>query len=1032
MRNFKKVFTAVFLGLVMVWALNAQTTQTGSLRGTVADSEGSALPGVNITVSGPSMMGIRTAVTNSNGAWRIPVVPPGTYTILAELSGFEKVRREGVLVRAGMTVTVNFTLAVNPLQEEVTVTAPSPAVDVVSTKTTTTVTPEAIQRLPIPRVVAGGSVVHNMTRIVPGVTNQSMKGGARNNSSFQVGGLQANSTNNNYGIIFMNWDAIEEVEVVTGGVGVEHFNGIGGKINVVTKSGGNRFSGQIQALYTGEDFSKSVIPKEKLEAVGAGLPESAISDWETSFNLGGPILKDKLWFMTSFRYSETIMNTPFIPTTIEGRKYDPYQFNQNWYFGFVKLSARPLKNLRIFGMTNLARKTVPAFRRLPRETIEANKEQLLDDVTTTFNATWTLSPNTFIEFRGGTYERIGNNFETQQAKIDGPYFRDRFTGYEWGRVENTFYSSKRNAQVTSTLNHFQDGFLGADHEIKAGMQYSFDSMWDTAPAPGGKNGVRWDYYDGNRYYYRGLYGLDGPHPEFGDGRIYVSNDVAEKGTRKENSTFVKRNRFSLFIKDTIDIMQRLHLTLGLRLDTIRADVPEMKRTAAVDELGKALSKAYIEPVYGVDPFGGGFTFGAYNNAFPYLFVTPNIGISYDLFGDGKTALKLFYGRYAEGLPTMYVSTPPTGNGLFEFRWWDTNENGQLDMPGTDHYEYVPGAPTPDYMLADDYKDETDPDIKIPYEHQFMAIIDHELFRDFKLSLNYTYKTRRREMVRVFYDRDSGEYWSFNDSYWVPFQTTVPAYEDFPATDVTVYYLKADHPERFYRKTNLPEDMHKQRYHSLELSFEKRMSDGWSLGGSFIYTNLKGNLEYSGGNIQAAFADPNYRVNRYGDLRFSIPIMIKLYGSVTLPQRFILSFFFQHLDGNGWGRTVNVVAPKSWRNANNIWQFDPSNSVLLEAPGTRRNQSSQTFDMRIEKEITLGRYGRQRQPRRQLAPCCGKLGRRQIHPWSSRLQHHHGRRTNPQVLGQVHVLSQIRKPPVDPTCGKNSGGGENASPSFPSG
>jgi hypothetical protein len=239
----------------------------------------------------------------------------------------------------------------------------------------------------------------------------------------------------------------------------------------------------------------------------------------------------------------------------------------------------------------------------------------------------------------------------------------------------------------------------------------------------------------------------------------------------------------------------------------------------------------------------------------------------------------------------------------------------------------------------------------------MAGIDHELFTDFRVSMNYTYKTRRSEMVSVYYDRVGSEYWSFNDNYWVPFKTTVPAYEDFPAVDVTAYFLKADHPEEFVRKTNLPDDTLQQRYHSFELSFSKRMSQGWSLGGSFVYTDLKGNLEYSGGSIQGAFRDPNYSVNRYGGLNFDIPVMIKLYGSVTLPYKVNLSFFFEHLDGNGWARNVNVEAPLAWRQANGIYQFDPSNTVYLEAPGERRNQSSQTFDLRIEKEFQIGEIGR---------------------------------------------------------------------------
>jgi len=214
------------------------------------------------------------------------------------------------------------------------------------------------------------------------------------------------------------------------------------------------------------------------------------------------------------------------------------------------------------------------------------------------------------------------------------------------------------------------------------------------------------------------------------------------------------------------------------------------------------------------------------------------------------------------------------------------------------------------------------------------------------------------MTRVFYDRETGEYWSFNKNYWVPFNTTVPAVGDeYPAVDVTVYFLKADHPETFERRTTLPKDLLKHRYHSLELSFEKRMSRGWSLGGSFVYTDLKGNVEYSGGYTQAAFQNPNYGTNRYGDLRFSLPIMIKLYGSATLPGKFILSFFYQHLDGGGWGRTVTVEAPADWRAANNIYPYQPSEFVYLEAPGTRRDQASETLDLRIEKEFVIGKYGR---------------------------------------------------------------------------
>jgi len=959
--NNKKACMAVFLGLVLVCFLNAQTRQSGNLRGVVTDSQGTPLPGVTITVTGSALMGSETAVTNARGAYRIPVLPPGLdYSVVAELAGFETTRREGVVVRVGMTVTINFELQEGTLEEEITVVAPSPAIDVVSTKTNTIITPAALTNLPVPRVTVSGSAINQVLRLIPGTENMSIKGGARNNHSFEVDGVSTNATNQNYGEVFVSWDTVEEIEVITGDAGAEHFNGIGGVINIVTKSGGNDFSGQVQAYWTGEDFSKSVVPPEKLEAVGAGLPKVAVSDWEASAIVGGPIMKDKLWFLANYRYTASESNMSFIPTTIEGTFYDTYNFQQSYKYHFGKLSAQPFQNLRVSGMLCVVRKDTPIYDDVARRTEEANRWQIMDDLTSSFTALWTLSSDTFIEFRGGNWMHTGQNMFTEAANLEGPHFRDQYTGYWWGRGNNQFYGFKRNADAASKISHFMDDFLGADHELKVGLELQISSMRSTSPQ---KNGMRWDYYNGSPYYFRGLYGLDGPHPEFGDGRLYVSNAVAEKGDSEKDSSLVKRRRIGLFVQDTMNIQKKLNVTLGLRFDTIRCVVPEMTKTAAADELGRALSKAYIEPVYNVDPFGAGFSWTEQDEAFPYRFLSPSIGVSYDLFGTGRTALKANYARYAEGLPTWHVSTPPSGNANFEFRWWDDNNNRRPDLPGVDSYQFVPGAPLPDYMLEDDYKDATDPDIKIPYEHQLMLGIDHELFADFRVTLNYTYKTRRSEMVSVYYDRASGEYWSFNDSYWVPFRTTVPAYggsadnPDFPAVDVTVYYLKADHPEEFYRKTNLPEDKLRQRYQSFELSFDKRWSNGWSLAGSFVYTDLEGNLEYSAGSIQGAFRDPNYSVNRYGDLNFSIPIMIKMYGSATLPQNFILSFFFQHIDGNGWGRNVNVVAPLAWRQANNIYQFDPSNSVILEPSGTRRNQSSQSLDLRIEKEFSFGRYGR---------------------------------------------------------------------------
>jgi len=948
----RSIIISLLFFIIIPSLLRAQVTQTGAIRGVIKDKEGNPLPGVNVTLTSPSLLGSMSDMTRESGEYRFLYLPPGTYSIVTNLQGFQTIKREQIIVRVGMTVTINLEMSEESLEHAITVVAPSPPVDVVTTKTAVSLPKESIANLPIARDV------NNLLNLAPGTTNLSIKGGARNNHAFNLDGINDNAPNQNYGEVYVSWDTVEEVEIVTGGVGVETFQGIGGAINIVTKSGGNRLSGEAQLYYTNKHLSHSVVPPDKLQAVGSSLPAIPNLDYDLSLTLGGPIIKDKIWFLANYRYQYNKRTSDFIPTTIMGKQYDSYDLEQGYRYFFAKISALPWKNLRIFGMVTIPRRDTPVFDNVARRTIEANRRQLLDQRTSSFNAVWTLNSNTLIELLGGTWWNNGQNMDTKFANSEGPYFVDKYTGYEWGRGNNnqSFYGFKRNYVTSAKMSHFKDNFLSSDHQIKLGIDLQIGSMRSFQPL---KNGMEWDFYNGNPYYYRGLYGLDHAHPEFGDGLLLFSNAAPKEGTTKTtNSAYASKRRIGIFVQDSINFRKRLSLTLGFRFDTIRAIVPEIKRTEAADALGKALGSAYIEPIYGGNPFGGGFTWTEFKNPFPYDFITPFIGISYDITGAGKTAIKFSYGRYAEGLMTANIPQPPVSPANFQFRWWDSNANGQPDLPGEDDYQFVLGATSPSYMIGEAYKDSIDPDVKIPYEHQFFIGLDHELFRDFGISLNYTYKTRRNELVSIYYDRSSGAYWSFDKDYFVPFRTTVPAYGTFPAQEVTVYFRKADHPELFLRTTNLPNDMLKQRYHAFELSFTKRMSHGWSLGGSIVYTDLKGNLEYSGGFIRGAFCDPNYSINRYGDLSFSIPLIIKLYGTVILPHDFWLSFFYQYIDGNGWGRTVTIVAPQDWRTANNIDTSFTSTTIQVEPPGTRRDQCSQSLDLRIEKRFDIGkRYGK---------------------------------------------------------------------------
>jgi hypothetical protein len=177
---------------------------------------------------------------------------------------------------------------------------------------------------------------------------------------------------------------------------------------------------------------------------------------------------------------------------------------------------------------------------------------------------------------------------------------------------------------------------------------------------------------------------------------------------------------------------------------------------------------------------------------------------------------------------------------------------------------------------------------------------------------------------------------------VPFTTTVPAYLNFPAENVTVYYRSNNAPLAFTVLTNVLQQ--KFQYTGLELTFVKRMHDGWSLGGSFNYS-----YQWSNGS----FTTPNSRIN--AEARAGVPWWVKLYGTFEIAYGFVASFIYTHTEGGWWARTVSVSAPTAWITANNV--TSGTISATIEDPNARRTIQSDNMDFRIEKEFQIGKIGK---------------------------------------------------------------------------
>jgi len=939
--------------------LNAQHLQTGTVRGTVTDDTGAPLPGVNITATSPSLIGSSTDISDGKGLYRLPALPPGTYTITFELQGFKTVLRKDFVVRVGRTVRVSITMEIATIEEEVTVIAAAPMVDVTANKLSTTFTKESMENLPLNRnllallnLTPGSSGGGTGTNIY--LQAKVIHGGNEISNVFQLDGVEANDPDLMDPGPAVEFEAMEEVEIVTGGLTAEIGNSSGSFINVVTKSGGNEFSGMVQTYYTAEGLNKVLFTDEQLAAYNISAPSFHVLSTANSAMFGGPIIKDKLWFFTSGGYTYHKWVAPFVPATLGGVPYDEYQPSQTYYSGFLKLTSMLSKNLRFFMLGNYNTTNTPYNFAAPRNASDRTQDYKQPNKTVTAYLSWVISKDTFLDIRGGWNDI---RYYSYSENPDKYAYRDSYTGYQWGHRSREQIVPRYTYQASTRLTHFQDNFLGADHEFRVGATVYYGvSDWDWWM----NRPIIWYYWDNSPYYYRGRDGLDEPHPTYGDGRIRVQNAGPESSPNNVNGSTI---RLSFFLQDSMTIANRLTINIGLRVDDYNGWIPSSEK-AAGGGISEAIGAAiFMDPLsddfLGFNPFGAMPATERWDNCIDYTGISPRLGLVYDLFGDGKTALKASYSRYREVIgAAKFQGAHPFRQTQFSFNWWDLNENGDLDAPPIDRYEHYGLSPA--IMLPEYWQTRIDPDISGPIYDEFIVGANHELVADLNVGFQYIYRHQENMINGIRYDPDTDRYWYTYEQatdWWVPFTTTVPAYEDFPAETVTMYFQSEDAPNEVTRLGNVPEA--KKRYQALEFTFMKRMSNGWQLGGSVVLSKTEAYRTGSRGQHwgwSGAYPNASWWVNRYGRTGFDRPLMIKLYGTAELPLGFLASFFYTHFSGTPWQRTVNVVPPAAWTAANNA--ASDSFGVNVEASGTRRYPAADNVDFRLEKELNLdfGRLG----------------------------------------------------------------------------
>ncbi len=301
--------------LAFVVLLPSLAHAQSSLAGIVRDASGAVLPGVTVEVASPALIEkARTTTTDGSGQYRITDLPPGTYAITFSLSGFTTVKREAVSVSGSGVVPVNIELRVGNLTETITVTGESPLVDTQSTRRETVIKADTLATLPatrgygsiiatVPALNIGGVAGAGATTAptTPDMMFFTAHGGDSGEGRVLTNGLTLAAPFGGGGTSTLTYDVAnaEEMQVlVSGGLGEAETGGP--SINMVPKSGGNRFSGS--AFYsTSGDWAASNNVDDELKAVGISQPPTLRKNWDWSGSVGGPIKKDRLWFFGSIR-----------------------------------------------------------------------------------------------------------------------------------------------------------------------------------------------------------------------------------------------------------------------------------------------------------------------------------------------------------------------------------------------------------------------------------------------------------------------------------------------------------------------------------------------------------------------------------------------------------------------------------------------------------------------------------------------------------------------------------------------------------
>jgi hypothetical protein len=536
---------AIFVAILVLGAAACWAGTTGKLTGTVADDKGLALPGVTITIESPALIGgPRTLATEADGSFSFPAIAPGVYTIKASLQGFVTQERNQVEVRLDHTTTLQITIPQARFGEEVRVVAETPVVDRAQASAGQTFTAGYLQQAAISSNNRSyEAVLSQAAGVAGGALGTNVFGSTYAENAYFIDGLDSTDPATGTPGTNLNFDVIDEISFQTGGFEAEYGRATGGVVNLITKSGGNTFSGTLDVRYRNTSFNENGDHFNK--------NEQTVSFVKPAVTLGGPVLRDKIWFFVGYEQVDNKTTPSGSPTTSD-------QAGQNW---LAKITWQPDANWRIVAKTtgnpnhmdnaNASPFVLPAAAAHSKG--DATVNQLETQATITPNLLWSLQ-------LGINHDVV--DYYPQSGDLTTPGHVDLATQIDSVNYFNAQYSTRDRNAVRTSLMYLVDQF-GGSHEFKGGLEYDQTKFDFHSFLPGG-------------FVYGDLVG-----------NPYVLLYATDSGTQH-----YKGHVSGAYLQDAWRPTPRLTLKLGVRWDEAAYDDASSKQIADLSLIQPRLGAAW--------------------------------------------------------------------------------------------------------------------------------------------------------------------------------------------------------------------------------------------------------------------------------------------------------------------------------------------------------------------------------------------------------------------------------------------------------